>query len=206
MLEKLKKIKWGYILSATLIFIVGLSLIISSSSIKGLTITVGIIIAVYSLFAGIAVIITDKQKNSIFFGIKIAITAIALIFGTASAIMNEKSAPLIVSVISLVLITDGAFKLTTAAKAKKYDVGGWWILLSAAALTIVGSFTLLRLSGVADGRVIAVLLGVAAILDGICNLLSVYFVEEYEKSQEREIYYSVYKKDMESRYPDGEAQ
>ena len=202
MLEKLKKIKWGYIVAATLIFIVGLSLIISSSSLKGLTITVGVILSVYSAAWGAAVIITDKHKNNLLFGLKISAAVIGLIFGVVMAIMNERAVALIVSVICLVLIVDGSFKLVTAGKSKKYDVSGWWMILTVALISLVGGFLLLKFTPQSISLT-AVLLGVFALVDGVGNLFSVYFVEEYEKNQERMIYYDVYRREMERRADDG---
>ena len=200
MLQKLKNIKWGYVLAGVMIFIVGIAMIISAASNKAIPITLGIILAAYAAIGAVSFIITDKEKNSILFGFKIISASLVLICGIIVAILNERATSFILPLVALFLIADGAFKLTTAEKAKKYEVGGWWILLSAAALTLLSSFILLRLFTEERISIITILLGAVSLLDSGANIISVYFVEEYEKNRDERIFKNAYKKfrDIES--------
>ena len=202
MLQKLKSIKWGYVLTGIMIFIVGIAMIISATSSKAIPITLGIILAAYAAAGAIFFIITDKEKNTFLFGFKIISASLILICGIIVAILNERATSFIISLVALFLLADGAFKLTTAAKAKKYEVGGWWIMLFAALITLFGSFILLRLFTEDRISIITILFGAVSLLDSGANIISVYFVEEYEKNRDERIFKSAYKKfrDVESSH------
>ena len=178
MLKTLKKWSIGYVILGIMLITVGVCFISFNNSLKVLSITIGVLLAIFATVYGVITIANTSRGVS--FAFKITFASIALICGVVTAIFNEKTIEIIVALISLLLIIDGSFKLNTAAISKRVNVRSWWIFLVLAALTIVGAFAVLKYT---PERTVtsSVILGIVLIIDGASNILSSVYVPSLTK-------------------------
>lgn len=189
MLGRIKNIKWGYVVIGLLLCAIGICFIAFNNSLTWLAITIGIILAVFGTVFGVLNIASKKRDFS--FAVKIVFSIICLVAGIITAIFNKDSVDILIAVFCLLLIVDGSFKLNTAAMAKRYSVGGWWIMLAVSALVIVAAFALAKYTPEKISTA-TVLLGIIIMVDAISNLFATVWVTKYETAQKAEIYYEVH--------------
>ncbi len=179
------KIKYfGYAIIALLLLAIGILFIAFNQSLKWLTVSIGIILAVFGTVFGIVTI--AKRDRGFPFVMKIVLAVIALACGVVTAILNEKAAEIVAALFSLLLIVDGSFKLNTSAMSKRYDVRLWWLMLIPAVLLIVGGFCLIKFVPETAGAM-SVMLGILLIIDAIINFASLFYVPSYERSMKNEV-------------------
>lgn len=194
MLAKIKNIKWGYVLIAVILGAVGTCFLLFNSSLTTLTVTIGVILAVFG--AAFGVITVAGKKRGFAFALKIGLAVISLGAGITVAIFNDDAASVLIALFCLLLIVDGSFKLHTSAMAKRYSVFGWWIIMAISILLIASAFLLTKLSPTV--AVATTHLGVMMIADAILNLFSTFWIAKYETAQRAELYYEVHK-DLEEK-------
>ena len=183
MFKKLKEFKWGYMIITLGLIAVGVCLIAMSNALVALAITIGCLLAISGIIFGI---ITLANKSRGFaFGFKIFFAAIALIGGVVTAIFNEGTVEILVSIFSLLLIVDASFKLNTTFMSKRYSLPLWWVILSLSITVIVGGFFMIKYPPESIS-VTSVLLGIIFIIDAVSNFLSAFFLAEIEKRQRRD--------------------
>jgi uncharacterized membrane protein HdeD (DUF308 family) len=177
--------KWGYILIGLLLIAVGACFVMFRSSLTVLAISIGVILSVTAIFYGTITI--AKKDRSARFAFKIIFSVICLVAGITTAIFNDATVSVMVTVFSLLLIVDGSFKLNTAAMSKRYSVGGWWVMLVASVLIILSAFILAKYppESINDATL---WLGVTIAADGLANIFSAYWTWRYEKAEHKEIY------------------
>ena len=93
---------------------------------------------------------------------------------------------------------DASFKIRTTAMAKRYSLPLWWIILSLAALTIIGGFILLKHTP-EQVNVASIMLGIVFIVDSVSNFLSAFYVAAYEKREKAEHYREFYEREIAPR-------
>ena len=86
------------------------------------------------------------------------------------ALIMLKSVKLLIPIsIGIFMLFDGAFKLQTTIDAKRFGIKYWWLILTLAILTCACGFLLIF--NPFDGiRIIAIMLGISLVVDGIQNL------------------------------------
>ncbi len=186
MLEKLKKVKWGYIVIGILLTVIGVCFLAFNDSLTALAITIGVILSLFGIVFGVLTI--ANKKRDLVFALKIVFAVICLVSGIITAIFNKDTVDILVAVFCLLLIVDGSFKLNTSAMAKRYSVFGWWIMMIVSVLLIASSFCLARYTP-DKAATATVLLGIILIIDAIANFFSTVWVAKYEAAQRAEIYY-----------------
>lgn len=184
MLEKIKNYKWGYALIATVLAVLGICFIAFHEALKILAITIGVILCVFSLVFAVLTI-ADKRRGFAF-GFRIFFCVICLIGGIVTAVFNEGTVDIMISVFSLLIVVDGAFKLHTSAMSRRYRVVGWWLIMVLAALGIVGGFLLIKFTP-EETDTASVLIGLLFAVDAIANFLSSFYVAGFEHRMENEI-------------------
>lgn len=177
MLEKLKSFKWGYILIAIALAALGVCFITFHEALKVLAITIGVILCVFSLVFAVLTI-ADKRRGFAF-GFRIFFCVICLVGGIVTAVFNEGTVDIMISVFSLLIIVDAAFKLHTSAMSRRYYVFGWWLIMILAALGIVGGFLLIKFTPEQTATA-SVLIGALFVVGAICNLLSSFYISSFE--------------------------
>jgi len=186
----------GYFLIGLLLLALGLVFIIFNDALKGLTITVGILLIAFS---AVYLIITIAQKDrGPIFVIKTVFGAIGIICGTITAIFNKDAVGIVVSVFSLLLIVDASFKLNTAASLKKFGVKIWWLIMALSFLTIGVSFFILKYTP-SSIVLMSIFLGIVLIIDSISNILFIFCIPALERRAKSAIYYEMYKKEFEKK-------
>ena len=199
MLEKFKSFRWGYILISLLIAAVGLCFLIWNETLKYLSIAIGVVTAVFGIVYFIINLAAKDRGGK--FALRTVIAVCCIISGIITAIFNTGAVPVLVSLISLLLIIDGSFKLHTTAMSRRYHLLLWWFILVPAVLTITGAFFTLRLSdGInADNiKTVSILIGITMMIDALGNLLSAFYISKYEKNMAKEISEEVAEAKLES--------
>ncbi len=186
-----KESKWGYILIGLLLIAIGMCFVTFRNSLTALAISIGVILSVTAIVYGTLTI--SKKDRSVRFAFRIIFSVICLVAGITTAIFNDATVAVMISVFSLLLIVDGSFKLNTAAMSKRYSVGGWWVMLIASALIILSAFILAKYppESINDATV---WLGVTIAADGLANIFSAYWTWRYEKAEHKEICDQISKK------------
>lgn len=188
MLEKLKNFRWGYLFIAALIAAIGVCFIVWHDTIMYLAIAIGVITIVFGIIYFV-INISSKDRGALF-AIRTVISICCIISGVMTAIFNEGSIPILVSLISLFLIIDGSFKLNTTAMSRRYHLLLWWFILVPAILVIIGAFFALRMSDTIDLDNIktpSILIGITMLVDALSNILSAFYISRFEKNMAKEI-------------------
>lgn len=190
-----KNSKLGSLIIAAALLILGITFIIFKDSLKVLGVAVGIIVTLYGAFLGVSAVASKKRGFD--FALKIAIGALLVIAGVTVAILNERAIGIFVTVVSLLLIVDASFKLNGAVMCKRFSVNAWWALVIPSLLVIAGAFFIIKYPPSA-ANVVSIIFGITLIVSAIGGILSIPFGAALERKREAEIYYNVYRKDMES--------
>ena len=186
MIEKLKNFKWGYVLISAFLCAVGICLISFNDVLKNVAIAIGVVLVLFAIVYG-TIVLAGKDRG-VTFAFKIIFAAICLVAGTVVAILHSATVAIMISVFSLLLIIDGAFKLQTAIMSKRYSVALWWVILSLSVAVIVGAYFLIKAEVNADRiATVSIWLGITILVDALANLLSAFYITIYEKRQHTEI-------------------
>jgi uncharacterized membrane protein HdeD (DUF308 family) len=184
MFKKLREFKWGYILLSILAFAVGVCFYAFKDTLSYLAIAIGIIVILFAAFFAVLAI-ADKNRQAAFF-FKIAFSIAILAAGVTTLVARENAIDVIIGIIGLVLIIDGAFKLHTSAMSKRYSVFGWWFITVIAVLIIAGGYIITRFIHEVSQWVMY-FMGTVLIIDAIGNFFSAFFIGSYEKRLTKEI-------------------
>lgn len=183
MLQKLKNVKWGYLLFALLFFAVGICFLIFNDKelLSRAVLVIGILL---SVFAGIYAVLTlaNRPRGGVFF-FRMLFAVLGIICGIVTAVFREGGVETVVTVIGLLLIIDGSFKLQTTILARRHRTPFWWFMMVCSALIIGSGFVIVKFfSSMYAGHdsLLCILLGLSLILDGVGNLLSLFFIPAYE--------------------------
>ena len=175
MFKAIKRFRWGNLLIAILLCVVGVCFIgyplesmKTGSYIIGAFTTIGAIVQ--------AVGILSNRKRGFGFAIRIITEILTIIAGAVCFIIPEQVARIYPMFIGLFIVIDGSFKLQTVISAKRYNLKMWWFLLIFSVLTIILGFLVIRIQVPEDSiRGFTILLGAALFICGIGNFLSLFY-------------------------------
>ena len=183
-MEKIKNFRWGYILIALVLLLLGICFIAFTSALTVLAIGVGITLSVFGIIFG-TLAVADKSRG-VGFAFKLFFAILSIICGITTAIFNSGAVDVIISVFSLVMIVDASFKLYSSAISKRYYMAGWWIMTALATLTVGGGFYLIKYAPTDNVPLVSVLLGVIMIIDAIENVLAAIYITGVDGQMKRE--------------------
>lgn len=170
MIEKIKNIKWGYGLMALSAAIVGaLVLSFNTNMMSGLAIAIGIVTILGAV--AIAVHAIMNRSRSVGFFAKVALASSMLIAGIVMLCMREAVMGTIISVIGLLALLDGAFKLYETVTSGNSRNAFWWIMIGISVLIIACGYVTVRW---ADAEFAVFLLGGTLIACAVANLLALF--------------------------------
>ena len=170
MIEKIKNMKWGYGLMALSATVVGvLVLSFNTGMMSGLAIAIGVVTVLGA--AALAVHAIMNRSRSVGFFAKVALASSMLIAGIVMLCMREAVMDTIISVIGLLALLDGAFKLYETVTAGKARNVFWWIMTCISALIIACGYVTVRW---ADAEFAVFLLGGTLIACAVANLLALF--------------------------------
>ena len=183
--DALKSFRWGYVLIALLDTALALLLFVfGHDALDYLAIAIGITVILAA--AVLCASALAARERGFGFGLKIVLSVCLATSGIATLIARGGLIGAIISIIGLVMIIDGSFKLSTSADSKRYSHPAWWILLALSLLLIAGGYMTVRSSGF-EGKLGYVLLGILLLADGVANLLSAFYLGFNGKRAESEI-------------------
>ncbi len=168
-MSKVKKAKCAYICYSVALIAIGLSLCavpdISSR-------VVCILIGAFLMAVG-AVKITNYFVNDVYglaFQFDLAMGMINIILGVILILHPERVLQFTETLLGVLFMVDGNFKLQTAVEAKRFGLKEWWSILFTAMLTIICGL-LLVFDPLESGLAMAIAIGISMAMDGILNLL-----------------------------------
>ena len=188
MKEKLKNFRWGYVILFAILVAIGVLSFIFHDMLVYIVLSMGIIMTLFGIGYGIYTLARKDRGPRFAFGI--VITVCSIVAGVLTMIFCKSGIEVLTSILGLFFIIDGSFKLQTTAMSKRYRSAIWWVLLVPAVITIIGGFLTIKYSPEGNGdnfTLIAVLLGITSIIDGISNLLSAFFTERNDKAEVKKL-------------------
>ena len=105
-----------------------------------------------------------------------------VILGVTTAVRPELFMGIIGAVFGICVLADGLLKIQTALDARLFGVGKWWLILAAALLSGTAGFFLI-INPVGSASVVAVILGISLIAEGVLNLITVLTAVKIVKNQ-----------------------
>ena len=172
--DKFASIPWGRLSFVFLLIASGVLLLVFPE--HSLTWSVRIIAGVILVLAFSQLIITlCKKARGLILFLELAVTAIA---GTAAGFMlytPERAFEYLVICTGVGLMIDGAFKLQPLIHSRLVRSPLWWIVLVLSFGAIAGGFSLIRFPMEDNVRLITILIGCFLLLDGVQNLIAVFF-------------------------------
>lgn len=190
MLEKIKNLPLGYLIYGAVLLILGLCFLIFSGSPVALTVIIGLLLLL--LGGAIMAISISKLQRGRAFVLKIVFASICIAVGILTIIINDKAYASLLWISCIAIVTDGAFKLRTAASCKKYDVHGWWIAASVSLAVILSSFSIATFAP-SSTIVASVWLGITFFADAASNFISAVWSSKCKTAEKAELYYEVYR-------------
>lgn len=183
--------KTGYIVSSVLLGIAGLLLICKPDT--SLTV-VGITAAVMMIVFGIIKIIGyfSKDLYRLAFEYDLAFGVLLIALGIIELVNPGTMMLMLCTTLGIAALADGLFKIQIAIKAKPFGIDRWWIILLLAVITAGIGITLLLNPGAA-ANTLMILLGVALMIDGALNLITVLMTVKIIKHQRPDIIEVEYK-------------
>ncbi len=206
--------KWAYLLFAVMFIAAGAGFIAHpAEATQGVCVGVGAIAAVFALLA-LCITMSGKKRGFRFWA-KTVTTALGLVMGIVVIILSatgngDEVFRVLILIMAVYMIVDGSFKLQTAILSRRYQFWLWWVLLVLVVVAIgFGVFALYNgsemgelISEIADTEVvdkdgstvitegnhtIPILVGIAFIIDGILNFLSIIFLYRIEHGQRDDV-------------------
>lgn len=188
--QKIKNFKWGYLLFAILFTAAGLCFLsFPEDALKGVRIGIGVTAIVFAV-AFIALTLANEERGFRFWA-KMVLGGVAVICGGFMIFSPQGAFSYLTFVAGIYLMIDGSFKLQTAILSKRYRSAVWWIMLVLAAASISFGTVLVRVrfDFAEELAKVSKIIGIALMIDGIQNLLSIgylYFVEHKTRETLRE--------------------
>lgn len=170
MIERIKSMKWGYGLMALSAGLVGvLVLVFNVNMMSGLAIAIGVVTVLGAVALGVHAIM--RRERSVRFFAKCALAASMLIAGIVMFCLREAVMDTIVSVLGLLLVLDGAFKLYENVTGGGKMNAVWWVISGMAVAVIACGYVTVRW---AYAEFAVFLLGGALVLDAVSNLVALF--------------------------------
>lgn len=187
MFNAIKKFRWGELLIAIILCVVGVCFIgYPLETMK----TGSYIIGFFTLVGAIvqAVNVLADKKRGFGFAIKITTAILTIIAGAVCFIIPEQVARIYPMFIGLFIVINGSFKLQTVTNAKRYSLKMWWFLLIFVAITIILGFMVIRIQVPEDSiRGFTILLGASLFICGVCNFFSLFYFPKILKRATKEV-------------------
>lgn len=162
--------KGGYIASSAALCLAGILLLLRPDvSVLVFCRGLGILLIVCGIFKIFGYLARDLYRLAfqfdLAFGIFVLVIGLIMLLKSSIVIRFANFA------LGIVVLTDGLFKIQMSVDARRFGLHQWWVIAVAAALTSVFGLLIvldpIRNTGVIS---IAVLLGIALIMEGVLNL------------------------------------
>ena len=173
--------KAGYIAMSVILMAAGAVLIAAPDTLASAMCSVlGIASAV---FGGVKIAsYFSKDLFRLAFQHDLAEGILLMILGVTAAVKPELFLGFIGVIFGVCVLADGLLKIQTAIDAKVFGVSKWWLILAAAIAADIAGFFLI-INPVDSAAVVAVILGVTLVMEGLLNLITVLVAVKIVKNQ-----------------------
>lgn len=173
--------KIGYIVMSVMLMAAGAVLIAAPDTLASAMCRVlGIASAV---FGGVKIAsYFSKDLFRLAFQHDLAEGILLMILGVTAAVKPELFLGFIGVIFGVCVLADGLLKIQTAIDAKVFGVSKWWLILAAAIAADIAGFFLI-INPVDSAAVVAVILGVTLLMEGLLNLITVLVAVKIVKNQ-----------------------
>ena len=163
--------KAGYIAMSVILMAAGAVLIAAPDTLASAMCSVlGVVSAV---FGGVKIAsYFSKDLFRLAFQHDLAEGILLMILGVTAAVKPELFLGFIGVIFGVCVLADGLLKIQTAIDAKVFGVSKWWLILAAAIAADIAGFFLI-INPVDSAAVVAVILGVTLLMEGLLNLITV---------------------------------
>ena len=176
--------KIGYISVSVLFAILGVLMILCPSfPVRVVGITCGILLII---FGGIKMVgFFSKDLFRLAFVHDLACGILMIVLGCCLFLHTQDALSFFCTVLGILVLTDGLFKVQIAMDAKPFGIRKWWLILVAALVTcVLGIILIFRPTE--SLSVMTELIGISLILDGILNVSTMLTAVKIIKCQYKE--------------------
>ena len=173
--------KTSYIIMSALMIALGAVLIAAPDTLaSAMCSVIGVAAAVFGAVKLVSYFSKDLFRLA--FQHDLAEGILLVILGVTGAVKPELFLGFIGVVFGLCVLADGLLKIQTAIDAKFFGVSKWWLILAASVIACTAGFFLM-INPVDSASVIAVILGLSLIAEGVLNLITVLVAVKIVKNQ-----------------------
>ena len=182
--------KTGYIVMSLLLCVFGLILILMPGiSVKVLGIICGILITVFGIIKLVGYFSRDLYRLA--FQYDLAFGALLIFLGVILLIRPTAFLSFFCVALGVAILADGLLKIQMAIDAKKFGLSRWWLILTAAVITVIfGVLLVFRPSE--SVSMIMMILGLSLLFEGILNLFTAITAVKIIKNQQPDVIESDY--------------
>lgn len=177
--------KTGYIVMSLLLCVFGLILILMPGiSVKVLGIICGILITVFGIIKLVGYFSRDLYRLA--FQYDLAFGALLIFLGVILLIRPTAFLSFFCAALGVAILADGLLKIQMAIDAKKFGLSRWWLILTAAVITVIfGVLLVFRPSE--SVSMIMMILGLSLLFEGILNLFTAITAVKIVKNQQPDV-------------------
>lgn len=196
-IRSIQTAKVGYLVISAALCILGVLLIAYPAiSAKALCYILGGVLAVYGIIKMVGYFSKDLYRLA--FQYDLASGALITALGVIMLVIPDGVISVTHTVIGILILADGLFKIQIAIDAKRFGVSRWWLIAAAAILTgVVG--LLLILHPFAGAAAAMILMGVGLLAEGILNLSVVLCAVKIVRHQKPDVIEVSYSEETEGR-------
>ena len=196
-IRSIQTAKVGYLVISAALCILGVLLIVYPTiSAKVLCYILGGVLTVYGIIKMVGYFSKDLYRLA--FQYDLASGALIMALGVIMLVFPDGVISVTHTVIGILILADGLFKIQIAIDAKRFGVSRWWLIAAAAILTgVVG--LLLILHPFAGAAAAMILMGVGLLTEGILNLSVVLCAVKIVRHQKPDVIEVSYTEETEGR-------
>ncbi len=196
-IRSIQTAKVGYLVISAALCILGVLLIVYPTiSAKVLCYILGGVLTVYGIIKMVGYFSKDLYRLA--FQYDLASGALITALGVIMLVIPDGVISVTHTVIGILILADGLFKIQIAIDAKRFGVSRWWLIAAAAILTgVVG--LLLILHPFAGAAAAMILMGVGLLTEGILNLSVVLCAVKIVRHQKPDVIEVSYTEETEGR-------
>lgn len=196
-IRSIQTAKVGYLVISAALCILGVLLIVYPTiSAKVLCYILGGVLTVYGIIKMVGYFSKDLYRLA--FQYDLASGALITALGVIMLVIPDGVISVTHTVIGILVLADGLFKIQIAIDAKRFGVSRWWLIAAAAILTgVVG--LLLILHPFAGAAAAMILMGVGLLAEGILNLSVVLCAVKIVRHQKPDVIEVSYTEETEGR-------
>lgn len=171
-MKYLRAAKGFYITCSLILCVIGIMIVCwPTVSTQVLCMILGIVSLVYGLQKILGYFSRDPYRLAFQFDLALGIF-VALI-GVVLLVHPGQVMSMLAFVVGLFMLVEGVFKIQTSVDAKRFGLGGWWvILLGAVASILLGVFLLFDPF---NGELLMTFMGISLLTDGLQNLFNAFY-------------------------------